>query len=239
MPHKLVNRSMQIPNGYTYLQPETKWRPTRYSSFTFLVAQVINHRLGNTVLAEKYPTSLEEVSEEIDVYNAEICARNGWTKYIRWEENWTPPPKLAAMMEADKEKQSALGSPSGVFRAAIRSYTGVVTLADWLGSDGKAVPPEQSEARALVCATCPQNQSGDLTSFFTKPVADLLRRQIEQRTSMKLATPEDDRLGVCAACGCPLKLKVHVPLKFIKQHMREPEKHSLDKRCWILSETEP
>jgi hypothetical protein len=237
MAYRLVNRNTQIPNGYTYIQPETRWKPSRYPSFTSLVAQVQAHRKGNVHLAEKYPTDVSEIADEMDNYNAERCAKNGWTKYFQEDSNWQPSPKLAAIMQAEAEKQAIASGRSGLFRAAIRAYTGAVTIADWLGRDGKAVDTELSESRAQVCVGCPQNQQGDLTSFFTRPVANLIQKQIVERNNLKLSTTVDDKLGICGACGCPLKLKLHVPLKFITEHMREPEKNNLDKRCWILSET--
>lgn len=236
MAYKIVNRQMQIPNGYTYQQPETRWRPSRYSSFSAMVGQVCHHRKGNPKLLEKYSDDPAEVAEEMDIYNAELCVRNGWMKYVQWVEDWQPPPKLAARLQEEQAKLGVAAAKPGVFRTAVRAFTGAVTIADWLGSDGKSVEKELSESRAKICATCPQNQAGDLTSFFTKPVSDLIRRQLQEREGLKLSTLQDAHLGVCGACGCPLKLKVHVPLNFITQHMHEPEKANLDKRCWILSE---
>lgn len=227
---------MQIPNGYTYKQPETKWRPSRYSSFSAMVGQVCHHRKGNPKLLERYSADPAEVAEEMDIFNAELCVRNGWMKYVEWVEDWQPHPKLAARLQEEQAKLGAVAGRVGVYRAAVRAFTGAVTIADWLGSDGKAVPKEQAEARAQICLTCPQNQKGDLTSFFTKPVSDLIRRQIKEKDGMKLSTTVDDKLGICGACGCPLTLVVHVPLKFKLEHLREPERNNLDKRCWIFSE---
>jgi hypothetical protein len=70
----------------------------------------------------------------------------------------------------------------------------------------------------------------------------------------KLSTPYDDRLNVCKVCLCPLKLKVHTPLKYISAHMNEavladlmkvgqPDKElerlgqkNEDPKCWIVEE---
>jgi hypothetical protein len=62
--------------------------------------------------------------------------------------------------------------------------------------------------------------------------------QIERMQERKLSTPVDDKLNVCDVCLCPLKLKVHTPLKYIKANMSEPVLADLQKveKCWIVSE---
>jgi hypothetical protein len=76
--------------------------------------------------------------------------------------------------------------------------------------------------------------SRDLQLWFVKKAADLIQKEIEQIHDMKLSTPYDNRLGVCAACLCPMEKKVHAPLEIIEKHTLPAVKADLDPRCWIL-----
>lgn len=113
---------------------------------------------------------------------------------------------------------------------------GAATLSDWLGSGGKPVPQELANGRAETCAGCPKNMPGDWTSFFTLPAADLIRRQLAKRTELSVSTPLDDRINVCSACYCPLKLKVHCPIEHIQARMPDAVKNELAPDCWVLRE---
>ena len=53
---------------------------------------------------------------------------------------------------------------------------------------------------------------------------------------MKLSTSGDSQLGVCSACMCPLKLKIHVPIGHIFDYTDEETLAALHPKCWILSE---
>lgn len=106
-------------------------------------------------------------------------------------------------------------------------------LLDWLGSGGKPAEQSLADSRAAICSTCPRNDGGDFTAFFTKPIADKIRTQLEIRGDLQLRTPHDETLTVCSACDCPLKLKVWVPMEHILAHTSEDTKTKLDPRCWI------
>lgn len=109
---------------------------------------------------------------------------------------------------------------------------------DWLDSGTEAVTPIRSESRAAVCAACPVNGKGDFTQWFTQPAADAIKRQLEKVQSRKLSTSQDEKLNICTICLCPLKLKVHTPISFIKTHMSEGVLRDLEKApaCWIIEE---
>ena len=112
---------------------------------------------------------------------------------------------------------------------------GAALLMDWEQSKQPPVGPEVSAARAAVCVQCPKNTPGDFTSWFTKPVAEMLRSKLARLHAMNLTTPDDDRLHVCEVCLCPLKLKVHTPLDLIEKHMKPATKAELPPACWILA----
>lgn len=113
-------------------------------------------------------------------------------------------------------------------------HAGTVLLAEWLGEGCPTVPADESACRAATCAVCPQNGLGDLTRWFTVFASEGIRQGIETAQKQGLKTPSDDKLGICEACLCPLKLKVHVPLANIKKHQTPKAQAALDLRCWIL-----
>ena len=63
--------------------------------------------------------------------------------------------------------------------------------------------------------------------------------QIQTAQELDLTTPYDSKLGVCAACDCPMRLKVWTPLKLILEHMLPEAKAALDSKCWITAEESP
>lgn len=231
MAYRLKNRNMQMPNGYTYMQPETKWRPSRFPSFDSLVAQVIMHRKANKGLAG-YPVERRAVEQEMDAYCASICAKNGWVNFIVSDDGGIPAPKSTALLAEDQKQVAAVAG------RVKKIWSGVRTLDDWLDSGEPPVAQELSEHRAAACAECPMNGQGDFTKWFTKPAAEAIRRQIERVQEAKLTTSHDDKLVVCEACLCPLKLKVHTPFKFIQAHISPEVVEELKKapKCWILEE---
>src|SRR5215467_11817113 len=92
---------------------------------------------------------------------------------------------------------------------------GYKALKDWKASEDPPVPAEMSEHRAGICAECPMNQPGSFTDFFTIPLAERIRKDIEEAQQRGLKTSHDIRLHTCKACLCPLQLKVHVPIQYI------------------------
>lgn len=224
-----------FPNGgWKFRQPQTGWsNPMAMVGFKASVDAIIKHRLANPAITAKHSLATDPyaVAEELKTFTR---LRLGM-----------PPPASSFFQwgrSPSRQDGAVAAAGSGFFRKITRVGTGITTLADWLGSDGTPVANTLAEQRAGICAgtddksKCPLNNKGDLLSIFTKPAADLIRRQIEEKKKMNLRTTKDSELGTCDACGCPLELKVHVPLKFIKTHMKEPEASQLDPRCWIKKE---
>ena len=155
----------------------------------------------------------------------------GYSDYIV-NSTGAPPPKLKAPSQADQKQMSAVAG------RVKKIWAGVRTLNDWFDSNEPAVPKEQAESRASVCAVCPKNGQGDFSRWFTKPAAEIISRQLSKLNERKLSTSQDAKLNVCEACLCPLKLKVHTPMKFIKPHISEAVMVDLKAApdCWIVKE---
>lgn len=205
-----------------FSQPELNWT-SRPGSFENIVGQIIKVRLGNPHHTKKHgwATDHDAVANELDAYLSKICLDHGWTKYVQSGEGDSPPPTSAR---------------PGLRRSAGNAVAGAKILIEWVSSGEEAVHTMVSTRRASVCAACPVNKPGDMLSFFTKPVSDAIKLALNQRAGWKLETPHDGKLGVCEACGCPLKLKVHVPIDRIINKLSPETVSALDAKCWILEE---
>ena len=199
-----------------------------------IVSQLYQHRLANPHLAAQHNwrTDMAGIEDEVDEFNARICLSQGWTDYIVELGGGSPPPKLMPQLQKEAEQIDAAAG------RAKKIWSGVKTLNEWIDSDTPPVSPEVSARRAAVCAGCPKNTQGDFTSWFTKPAAAAIKKQVERVADRKLSTPDDARINVCDVCLCPLKLKVHTPLPFIKANMSDAVIADLQRvgGCWIISE---
>jgi hypothetical protein len=218
---RLRDRNHQIPNGYRFGLPEANWKSPPFASFEQIVNQVTRIVQANPALAQSkgWPTERVDVANWVDEFNAQICAMNGWVQYIT---DSTGGP---------------FGSPKSVPLSSVANVAaGAKTLASWIAGGLHPVDHPKAEQRAKVCSACPKNQPGDMSNFFTRSASELLRMQMQTAQELDLTTPYDSKLGVCAACDCPMRLKVWTPLKLILEHMLPEAKASLDPKCWIPGE---
>ena len=222
MSARLLNRQQHIPGGFVFALPELGWRNTPYQSFDSIVGAVHGVIQSNLKLAQEkgWPTDRESIANWIDSYNASVCEQAGWRNFYTGSGDVSPPPPKSTPLSSSVTNVAA----------------GAKTLADWIGSGAHPVTKEQAEARAGVCVKCPMNKEGDLSNFFTRAAAEIIRMQVQTAQDLELTTKHDKQLGVCQACACPIRLKVWVALKPILEHMPAESKAALDSKCWILSE---
>ena len=73
--------------------------------------------------------------------------------------------------------------------------------------------------------------------MFTQP-AQVIAKQLERISGMKLTTSVDDKLQICTVCLCPLKVKVHTPVEYIKRHTTPEVASELAAvpGCWVTKE---
>jgi hypothetical protein len=225
---RIKNKRANIPNGYLYVQRETGFDISKVMPHTnndfYAVAQAIRqHRLANPSF--KLSTSMPAIEEELERVNvARIAAIPGATDVYLMDVGGS-----ASFHQAP--------TPSLLLPAAVKSLNaGARTILDFEESGEPPVSNEQATKRAEICVTCPRNETGGLSRFFTIPASELIKKQLERAHEMKLTTALDNQLNVCSACLCPLKLKIHFPLAFIIKHMSEEVKAKLDPRCWITKE---
>ena len=227
MPH-LKSRTEHPPYSFRFLQPETGQTQEFVGSFNYVVEQTMMLRQANPFLAERHGwrTDVAGVEADVDAYNTARCIAGGWLSFVVMDD--ANPAPTYVMPPAEKKRANV---------AAVRNVAaGIGVLLDWLGSGAKPVEQSVADSRAAICATCPRNDGGDWTAYFTKPIADKIRTQLEIRGDLQLRTPHDDKLTVCSACSCPLKLKIWTPIEHVLSHTPDNVKTQLDSRCWILHE---
>lgn len=101
------------------------------------------------------------------------------------------------------------------------------SLGDLVLSNEKSVPQEEAERRASICLSgasgrpCPYNQHID-GCLGCKGAGKAIEAIVGKKS-----TSQDKNLHVCTACGCALKIKVHLPLEVV--HVDESKLPSF---CW-------
>jgi hypothetical protein len=229
---RLKNRQKQIPGGFKLYIPQTGYKSAPFASFDSIVNSAAANLAANPAAAKAggYPSDRTALADYIDSYNAALCERMGWNDYIMLPSVSAPSPKFKALSPLD---QKQIGAVAGKIK---KVWQGVKSLNDWIESGEPAVERSHAECRAVVCVKCPLNGKGGLEEWFTRPAAEVIKKQFEKLESRKLLTSVDDQLGTCSACLCPLKLLVQTPLKYKLSHMGEETRKALDANCWVLSE---
>jgi hypothetical protein len=224
---RLKSLTAHPPYSFRFLQPETGQTQEFVGSFTHCVDSTMALRLANPFLVERHGWRVDRAGVEHDVeqYNVARMIAGGWLDFIIQDEP-------AALAPPPAQKKTSWGSAVAL-GSVKRVAAGVAVLVEWLGNGAKPVEQPLADSRASICAGCPKNDGGDFTAYFTKPIADTIRTQLEIRGDLQLRTPHDEKLTVCSACDCPLKLKVWVPLDHVLAHTSEDTKTKLDGRCWI------
>jgi hypothetical protein len=222
---RLKSRDKFIPNGFTYYEAATKWRPPHMASFDTVVRMLVSHRLANPYLVKKHnwPTDYDTVAIQVEEYCAALCLSNGWKDFVAATPGGAP--QSAAPFIPNRSLQLS----------ANRVVVGASTIAEMMGAEGP-VGQEVAERRAAVCAGCRLNDRGDWTRFFTVPAAAAVRSMMSFFGGLKLTTQVDEQLHVCTACACPVKLKVWARLAHILKHMPKTDYDALANECWIKAE---
>lgn len=108
-------------------------------------------------------------------------------------------------------------------------------IIEWLGGGGVPVSQTQADMRSHICETCPKNVENGWWDRVKSAIAYAIRSHLEQKNMMGLRVFNEDKLGMCKACGCCIKLKVWVPIEHIRNH---PSVENFPPWCWIPSESE-
>lgn len=223
-------RDGPFPNGgWKFYAPQTKWSTPMPLGSTFqqTVDQIIQHRLKNQSITRRHKlsTNWSEVANELENFTRR---RLGLAEESppKWEPTQlsSEPPAAVGVVEG------FLASTGRRLKAAV---TGIKVYIDTFGETGRPVEIAEAERRAAICAGCPKNEKGDWKSFFTEEAAAHIMGVFSILRDLDLKTSQDEKLGVCSACLCPLKQKVHVKLEHVLRHTNEETKARLDPSCWV------
>lgn len=210
------------PGGWRFRQVQTNWELPDPIAHPLDEATdlIIAHRRQNPGVVEQFGLSLEfwKVKAELIEFNR---ARLG-----------IPPDNVPKVSPAQHIGAAAVAGHAG------KTAVGLKIMRQWLGYGLLPVHPIIAEKRAAICATCPQNQVGDLWQRLDALAGRQLHMLIEIKNDMKLRTAQDDKLKTCLACDCHLPLKVHAPLDHIYGQTTPEIKAQLDPRCWIMRKEE-
>jgi hypothetical protein len=110
-------------------------------------------------------------------------------------------------------------------------------LISWLADGTPPVEPELAQQRGVVCSTCPLNVTENWWERISKqPVAAVIKKWLEVKDQMKIGVPIESEVGICRACGCCLKLKLHEPIKYIIAHTDREVMQKYVSDCWVRTE---
>lgn len=143
---------------------------------------------------------------------------------LRLSKNATNPPKMN-----NEPKRKLPGK-------AVQVAVGVRSLFNWWMGGERPVSYNVASRRSHVCLICPLNRPETDFEIVTGTVASLTKEVMAFRHRQKMTLPDEHLLGVCDACGCDLKLKLHVPMNHILETMKEEQLQALDPKCWIREE---
>ena len=234
----LKSRNSQIPGGLRFNQPETGFDSKKslpmHSSFETIVSAVWKNRKANEWVCNQRGLALDRdgVARDVDRFNAQICAENGWNKFvmIAGGAGVAPDPKPQAIIEQDK---AAIAIAA---RRAKKIWSGIKAINAWLAS--KAPGSKKAEERAAICAACPKNKKGGFDEWFASPALDAVEGQLKKLKNKRLKTSSDKKINVCQVCLFPLKVLVHVPNEDIQANM--VKEAALDManvpNCWVTRE---
>lgn len=201
-------------------------------SFTEVVSQTMMFLRKNPALVAKYhwPTEQHAVENWIDETNAQRMLAHGWLNFVA-DETFSVEKKTLA-----QQPHSLLGKlvhAAGAVKTAALAYKDLFV-------NGPA-PQDLAESRARTCVACPLNDTeSSLSDLFVESAAHEISALIQLVKDTDMRTLHDDDLGICRACGCPMKVKVHSRIEKLSGVLQADVWDKLNKdnpKCWLLSET--
>lgn len=114
---------------------------------------------------------------------------------------------------------------------------GSKALLEFLGPQGKPVELVVAERRAERCRTCQLNgPSAGWVERVAKSIAKATAAYFRIKDGLNLHVANEKALGICAACHCPIKLKIWMPIDYIESHTTDEVMVDFVETCWIPEE---
>lgn len=235
---RLLSRSKHPPFGFSLLLPELGMKfPTKgsFNEICIAFSRLIRANPGPAAKAGwPNPDDHDAIADWVDGHNASRLTALGYTSFVDNSAYGVDVFYDAAYQEA--QKKTSLASVAG------RVSAGAALWLELFGPEGRTVDQSLATSRAATCLVCPKNDTTtSLFNIFVAAVARALGGLFEIMKDKELSTPHDAKLGVCSACLCPNRAKVHVPIERVLTHTDEPTMAKFNKEnplCWVLSEKE-
>jgi len=219
---RLKSRTKFPPGSFQMIHPEAGQKEPWKGSFSEIVSKELVFRSKNPVLVQKngWSLNIEDIEGDVDFYNSQRMIAGGFLNFVE--------------LEGEVPAQKKTGLFANVASAAAKVKTALAIYRDLLGPDGKVVAKEESERRAAICVQCPKNDiAGGLKKYFIKEAAREIMLVAGMLKDINVSTSQDDNLGVCEACECPMAVKVHVSNEILKKHISPDQVSKLHESCWI------
>lgn len=225
---RLKSRTKFPPGEFAIILPEIGMKQSIQGSFNECVDAFALIVKRNPAQAQRYNWPTDRANQELFVedQNARRLVAAGWTQFVESSDP-SAPVQYSPVISKKNDAQ-----PVSAVKQATQAYKD-------LFQNGPVVR-ELAEKRASTCLACPQNNTRDsIQNVFVETVASSLRALISLTKDMGLTTSHDDLLGICEACGCAMKSKVHVRIEKLTGNMPQNVRDKLNKEnpvCWIKSE---
>jgi len=240
-----VQRAWPPKGGWIYTETATGWKAPSPKSDNFdrTVDKIIAHRFANRA----YKLSVDRTEVEHDLMHQTALRiltdapehaadwivagdDDGKKKLLMQPEQGARGEAVVARARSGNMLERILARVRGISR-------GASTLADWLGDGASPVSVMVADKRSKTCASCPLNRpEKDWVDTLTESIAEAIRKQTIVKNALGLCTSHEDKLGFCDACGCPLRLKVFMPIETIRARMDSQSVDDLHPSCWIKRE---
>ena len=202
----LPNTTNTPPGGWRYTVPETQYKTPGYSSWPQLRGILQSHY---TAAGYSVPDGLfEKVEAQICEAHPDYCCND--------------PTLVQRFVSGAK-------SISHTFHTALSC---MATLMSNRAGSGERPTQILADARAAVCAACPEN--GDIEPCNHCNI-NTLNRLIEKLVGAH-KTSSDASLKFCQVCHCNLRAKVWTKHEAIWNHMKDKTKARLPETCWLKTE---
>lgn len=226
----------KFPPGGWLIWRQDKTQPIDVGGVTFqqAVTEMQRFRAVNPYLGMS--TNPGEIAKELEEWT---CER------IHYDPQYCRPKKKAPEIQTSPMSDTnnglsrlapLLGTLGQVAHSVANLKSGASAITEWLGSGGNPVSPQTANTRSQICETCPHNHSRKALSSWTGILADRIKDYVAQKNRLSLHVDNEDRIGACEICDCPLALKVFVPIQHIASHTNPAKLAEFPAYCWIPKE---
>ena len=240
-----IKRSRPPAGGWIYHEIATGWTAPMPMSddFETTISKIEKHRSANP--AYGLSTSRSDIASDLMDQTARriiaTCPEHGPAWVIPGSDEEKKNSEKSGSMPPRGQPVAPAARKAGAIERTLSRIRGIsrgaATLAAWIGEGSVPVAEFIANHRAEICAACPNNRPAEgFSDRITTSIAEAIRSQTIVKNALDLRTTTEDKLGMCDVCGCPLRLKVWVPLVNVLENTPAEELSQFPEHCWIPNE---